>query len=112
MSTPRAVHLLPLLMTVLLGSCCKRELQAQHRSPSGTRVLSIIRIDCHAFDSFQTEIRLGRAAGAGEIVASISSSPVVQVTWVDDSLVQIFAPARYTRNLKTADSDGVHIEFR
>jgi hypothetical protein len=112
MSTPSAVYLLPLLLSVALGSCCRRELQAQHPSPSGTRVLSIVRVDCHAFDSFQTEIRLGRTADAGEVVASLSSSPVVQVTWLDDSLVQIFAPERYTRNLKKADSDGVHIEFR
>ena len=71
-----------------------------------------MRLDCHAFDSFQTEIRLGRTAGTGEVVASISSSPVVQVTWVDDNLVQIFAPERYTRSLKKTDLDGVHIEFR
>jgi hypothetical protein len=112
MSTRRAVYLLYLLMPGILGSCCKRDLQAQHRSPSGTRVLSVVRVDCHAFDSFQTEIRLGRATDAGEVVAHISSSPVVQVTWVDDSLVQIFVPERYTRSLKQADLDGVHIEFR
>lgn len=112
MSTPRAVYLLPLLISGVLASCCKRELQAQHRSPSGAKVLSIVRVDCHAFDSFQTEIRLGRTADAGEVVARVSSSPVVQVTWVDDSLVQIFVPERYTRSLKKADSDGVHIEFR
>ena len=88
MSTPRTVCLLSLLICI------------------------IMRLDCHAFDSFQTEIRLGRTAGTGEVVASISSSPVVQVTWVDDNLVQIFAPERYTRSLKKTDLDGVHIEFR
>ena len=87
-------------------------MQAQHPSPSGTHVLSIVRVDCHAFDSFQTEIRLGRAAGSGEVVASVSSSPVVQVTWVGETLVQIFVPESYTRDLKKADFDGVHIEFR
>ena len=85
MSTPRAVFLLPLLASGVLRSCCSRELQAEHRSPSGTHVLSVVRVDCHAFDSFQTEIRLGRAAGAGEVVASVSSSPVVQVTWVGET---------------------------
>jgi hypothetical protein len=99
-------------MPAILASCCKRELQTQHSSPSGTRVLSLVRVDCAAFDSFHTEVRLGRDATAGEVVASISSSPVVQVTWVDDSLVQIFAPDRYARDLKKADYDGVHIEFR
>jgi hypothetical protein len=87
-------------------------LLAQHRSPLGTHVLSIVRVDCHAFDSFQTEIRLGRTEDVGETVASISSSPVVQVTWVDESLVQIFVPETYTRSLKKADLAGVHIEFR
>jgi len=99
-------------MSVVLASCCKRDLQAQHRSPSGTRVLSIVRVDCAAFDSFHTEVRLGRDVATGQVVASISSSPVVQVTWVDDSLVQIFAPVQYTRELKKPDYDGVHVEFR
>jgi hypothetical protein len=72
----------------------------------------VVRVDCGAFDSFHTEIRLGRRGAAGEVVASISSSPVVQVTWVGDSLVQIFAPQSYARDLKKAAYDGVHIEFR
>ena len=108
----RLVWLLACLMCVILASCCKRELQAQHPSPSGTRVLTIVRVNCGAFDSFHTEIRLGRDADAREVVASISSSPVVQVTWVDDNLVQIFASDKYARDLKKADHDGVHIEFR
>jgi hypothetical protein len=98
------------MICVALASCCRRELQAQHRSPLGTHVLRIMRVNCHALDSFQTEIRLGRAA-AGEVVASVSGSPVVQVTWVDESLVQIFVPDSYARDLKKADHDGVHIEF-
>jgi hypothetical protein len=112
MLTSRMVYLLPLLICFAVALCCKRELQAQHRSPSGAHVLSIVRVNCHALDSFQTEIRLGRTAAAGEVVASVSSSPVVQVTWVGESLVQIFVPERYGRDLKKADSDGVHIEFR
>lgn len=105
-------YILLLLISSMLGSCCKRDLQAEHPSPSGRRVLSIVRVDCAGFDSFHTEIRLGSTADTGEVVASVSSSPVVQVTWVDDSLVQIFVPERYTRSLKKSDSDGVHIEFR
>ena len=112
MSALRPVCLVPLLLSVVLCSCCKRELQAQHPSPSGTRVLTLVRVDCGAFDSFHTEILLGRDADAREVVGSISSSPVVQVTWVGDTLVQIFAPERYARDLKKADYDGVHIEFR
>jgi hypothetical protein len=69
----------------------------------------MVRVDCHAFDSFHTEIRLGHT---GEVVASISSAPVVQVTWVDDNRVQLFAPKEYSRDLKKSEYDGVQIEFR
>lgn len=100
------------MMSGVVSSCCRRDLQAQYSSPSGRRILSLVRVDCGAFYSFQTEVRLGRDAASGEVVASISSSPVVQVTWVDDALVQIFVPQEYARNLEKADYDGVHIEFR
>ncbi len=104
-------HLVPLLICFFVASCCKRDLQAQYRSPSGKHVLAIIRADCAAFSS-HTEIRLGPTADTGEVVASISHSPVVQVTWIRDDLVQVFVPDGYTRNLRKAESDGIHIEFR
>jgi hypothetical protein len=112
MSAPRPIYVVPLVISIAAASCCKRDLQAEHRSPSGAHVLSIVRVDCHAFDSFQTEIRLGRTAAAGDVVASVSSSPVIQVTWVDENLVQIFVPEGYSRELKKTASDGVRIEFR
>jgi hypothetical protein len=102
--------LIPLLLA--LSSCCERKLEAQHPSPSGKRVLSLVRVNCGAFTSFHTEVRLGREATGGELVATLNSSPVVQVTWVGDTLVQIFAPKDTPRDLKKPDYDGVHIEFR
>jgi hypothetical protein len=75
-------------------------------------MLSIVRVNCAGFDSFQTEVRLGRDGSTGEVVARISRSPVLQVTWVDETSVHIFAPQGYSLDVQKKESDGVHIEFR
>src|SRR5207247_4891579 len=99
-SVSKARPALILLLCVALSSCCKRDIQARHPSPSGARVLTIVRVDCAGFDSFRTEVRLGGIdatahPSGGEIVATISSSPVVQVTWADESSVVVFVPTDY-----------------
>jgi hypothetical protein len=109
----KAIRLLPLLLCVALSSCCQREVQARHPSPSGTKLLSIVRVNCAAFDSFQTEIRLeGSDASRGQVVATINRSPVVQVTWVDDTSVLVFAPRGHNIAVQKKEVDGVRIEFR
>jgi hypothetical protein len=80
-------------------------------------VLSVVRVDCAGFDSFRTEVRLGDAAATtrasgGEILARISSSPVVQVTWVDESSVVVFVPKEYHVDVQKNELDGVRTEFR
>jgi hypothetical protein len=104
---------LPLLLCALLSSCCRREIVARHPSPSEAHVLSILRVNCAAFDSFHTDVRLGRGDPLrGEIAATISSSPEVQVTWADDTSVFVFVPLGYHINVKKKVVDGVRIDFR
>jgi hypothetical protein len=116
-SVSKASRALIFLLCAALSSCCKRDVQARHASPSGARVLTIVRVDCAGFDSFRTEVRLGDAdatarASGGEIVARISSSPVVQVTWVDESSVVVFVPKEYHLYVQKKDLNGVRIDFR
>ena len=108
-----APYLLPLLLCAVLSSCCDREVRARHPSPSGTKVLSIVRVNCAGFDSFRTEVRLGRGDPLrAQVVATINSSPEVQVTWVDDASVLVFAPQRYHVNVQKEEADGVRVKFR
>jgi hypothetical protein len=109
----KAASVLPLLLCAALSSCCKREVQARHASPSGANLLSIVRVDCAAFDSFRTEVRPGRGdPSRSETVATINSSPELQVTWVDDTSVLVYAPKGYHINVQKKVSDGVQIDFR
>ena len=116
-SVNRASRALTLLLCAALSSCCKRDVQARHPSPSGAKVLTIVRVDCAGFDSFRTEVRLGgvdamaRPTGGG-IVARISSSPVVQVTWADESSVVVFVPKEYHVDIQKKELDGVRIDLR
>jgi hypothetical protein len=76
-----------------------------------------MRVDCAGFDSFRTEVRLGGADATahsfgGEVVARISSSPVVQVTWADESSVVVFVPKDYHVYVQKKELDGVRIDFR
>ena len=108
-----ATHLLPLLLCAVLSSCCDREVRARHPSPSRTKVLSLVRVDCAGFDSFRTEVRLGRGDPLrAQVVATISSSPEVQVTWVNDTSVLVFAPLQYHVHIQKEEVDGVRVEFR
>jgi len=80
-------------------------------------VLTVVRVDCAGFDGFRTEVRLGAAdatarPSGGEIVARISSSPVVQVTWADESSVVVFVPKEYHVDVQKKELDGVRIDFR
>jgi hypothetical protein len=108
-----ATPLLALLLCATLSSCCKREVLARHPSPSGANLLSIVRVNCHAFDSFQTEVRLGRGDPLRhETLATINSSPEVQVTWIDASSVLVFVPRDYHVDVQKTAVDGVRVEFR
>jgi hypothetical protein len=113
----KAASVLPLLLCAALSSCCKREVQARHPPPSEAKVLSVVRVNCAGFDSFRTEVRLGDAAATarasgGEVVARISKSPVVQVTWVDESSMVVFVPKEYHVDVQKKELEGVRIEFR
>jgi hypothetical protein len=108
-----AIPVLMLLVCACLSSCCKRDVQARHPSPSQRKVLSVVRVDCAGFDSFRTEVRLEDATGTGgQVVARINRSPVVQVTWVDDSSVLVFVPKGHDIHVEKKEIDGVRIDFR
>jgi hypothetical protein len=75
-------------------------------------VLSLVRVDCAGFDSFRTEVRLQDSTGTGgQVVASMNRSPVVQVTWVDDSSVVIFTPKGHDIHIEKKEIDGVRMDF-
>ncbi len=105
-----------LLLCVAFSSCCKREVQARHLSPSGTKAIVVLRLDCD-IGSFGTEVRLQEANAPGDrsreqVVASLNRSPVVQVIWADDSSVMIFTPSGYDLNIQRREVDGVRVDFR
>jgi hypothetical protein len=105
-----------LILCVTLSSCCQREVQARHPSPSGTKVIVVVRLNCN-IGSYATEVRLQEANARDDrsperVVASLNRSPVLQVTWVDDSSVVLFAPSGYDLHIQRKDVEGVHIDFR
>jgi hypothetical protein len=103
------------LFGIVATGCCQREIMSQYPSPSGNNMLLLIRRNCGAFDSFETEVRLrhsGSKRDIGELMASINSVPIVQVTWQDDSSVLIFVPPRVNVSRVKADHDGVRFEVR
>jgi hypothetical protein len=103
------------LFSIVATGCCQREIMSQYPSPNGNNMLLLVRRNCGAFDSFQTEVRLrhsGSERGVGELMASINGVPVVQVTWQDDSSVLIFVPPRVSVSRVKSDHDGVRCEVR
>jgi hypothetical protein len=80
-------------------------------------MLVVSRVNCAAFDSFVTEIRLQDANAPirrdrKQVVASINDTRVVQVTWQDESSAVLFAPKGATVTVHKPELEGVRIEFR
>lgn len=98
-----------------LASCCQQEIQSKHLSPSGNKMLVVLRVHCTAFDSFGTEIRLTDAKaritrGRDQVVASVNGAHIIQVTWLDESSAVLFAPTGAQLIIHKAELEGVRIK--
>jgi hypothetical protein len=98
-----------------LASCCSQEIQSKHMSPSGGKMLVVLRVSCAGFDSFGTEIRLTDAKGRitrgrDQVVASVNGARIIQVTWLDESSAVLFAPNEAQLIIHKAELEGVRIK--
>lgn len=115
-STNATGRLIGLAICFALASCCQRDIQSKHLSPSGSKMLVVLRVNCAAFDSFTTEIRLTDAKatlarGREQVVASVDGARIIQVTWLDESSVVLFAPNGAHLTIHKAEIEGVRIKI-
>jgi hypothetical protein len=80
-------------------------------------MLVVVRMNCAGFDSFSTEIRLTDAKatlsrGRDQVIASLNGTRIVQVTWIDETSVVLFAPDGVAFTIHKAELEGVRFQFR